>query len=736
MDQLKNLKNKKKRSYKRTNLTRTTSQTLTEKEQTDKEEERIRKELEEKERIRKELEEKERIRKQQEEEEERIRKQKEEEERIRKQQEEEEERIRKQKEEEERIRKQEEEEERIRKQKEEEERIRKQQQQQEEERIRKQKEEEERIRKQEEEERIRKQKEEEERIRKQQQQKEEERIRKQKEEERIRKEEEERIRKQKEEEERIKKQEEERIKKEKEEEEIIKKQQQQEEKMQKELEKDEHKENTNENDTENPNQNVEKITLQAPPSPRVLPPPPKNLPPPPVNPKLQKEEEKIQEKKEKVINYDEKPHLRFETEEEESLDDVYIWKEPNDSESNILLADKSEIKAANLNKLIEKLTSQQNYGVTLDTFLMTYQSFTTPKKLLTKLIQRYHVPKTQNENEDEYAKRKKVIQIKVINVCTKWIENHFSDFTEKILKELHEFIDQTLAQDDKLIAKKLRDTVIKKQKGIDKKKIIHESENIPEPKVPKNIFNSSLSLLDVDEEEIARQLTLVEFDIFSQIKPSELLNQAWSKPKLRHRAKNVLAMIQRFNDLSGWVSTTIINCDKLKHRVRVLTRFLKILEFCRQLNNFNAVMALLAGFNSSAIYRLKFTWGEIPRRQIEVFDQLEKEMSSDSSYKGYREALKGVNPPCIPYLGVHLTDLTFIEDGNPDFIGNLINFSKRLQISKVIRNIQQYQQKGYELQPVHQIQQLLIKFKNLGETETYDKSLKIEPRNADIEDIQ
>ncbi|KAJ5078864.1 ras guanine nucleotide exchange factor i-related [Anaeramoeba ignava] len=428
--------------------------------------------------------------------------------------------------------------------------------------------------------------------------------------------------------------------------------------------------------------------------------------------------------------------LGFEAEDEDAKEDVYIWKEPNDSESNLLLTEQNEIKAANLNKLVEKLTSQPNYGVTIDTFLMTYQSFTSPKKLLAKLIQRYHVPKSPNENEDEYLKRKKVIQIKVINVCTKWIEKHFSDFSNRLIRELYEFIDETLSQDDKNIAKKLRDTVVKRQKGIDKKTIIHESENIPEPKVPKNIFSTSLSLLDVEEEEVARQLTLIEFDLFSQIKPSELLNQSWSKPKFKHRAKNLLAMIERFNDVSGWVATTIINCEKIKHRTRVFTRFFKILEYCRQLNNFNAVMALLAGFNSSAIYRLKFTWAEIPKRQIEVFEQLEKEMSSDSSYKGYRDALKGVNPPCIPYLGVHLTDLTFIEDGNPDFIGDLINFSKRIQISKVIRNIQQYQQKGYELQPVQQIQSLLTKFKNLSESEIYPKSLTIEPRDASIENIQ
>ena len=33
---------------------------------------------------------------------------------------------------------------------------------------------------------------------------------------------------------------------------------------------------------------------------------------------------------------------------------------------------------------------------------------------------------------------------------------------------------------------------------------------------------------------------------------------------------------------------------------------------------------------------------------------------------GYRGWGIGVEPPCVPYLGVYLTDLTFIEDGIPD----------------------------------------------------------------------
>ena len=36
-------------------------------------------------------------------------------------------------------------------------------------------------------------------------------------------------------------------------------------------------------------------------------------------------------------------------------------------------------------------------------------------------------------------------------------------------------------------------------------------------------------------------------------------------------------------------------------------------------------------------------------------------------------------PPCIPYIGLILQDLTFVQIGNQDFLDEKINFAKRWQ---------------------------------------------------------
>jgi len=52
-------------------------------------------------------------------------------------------------------------------------------------------------------------------------------------------------------------------------------------------------------------------------------------------------------------------------------------------------------------------------------------------------------------------------------------------------------------------------------------------------------------------------------------------------------------------------------------------------------------------------------------KSVEAFEVLKKLMSSDGNFEAFRTALHSESPPSIPYLGMYLTDLTFIEDGNP-----------------------------------------------------------------------
>lgn len=88
---------------------------------------------------------------------------------------------------------------------------------------------------------------------------------------------------------------------------------------------------------------------------------------------------------------------------------------------------------------------------------------------------------------------------------------------------------------------------------------------------------------------------------------------------------------------------------------------------------------------------------------------------------------------------MYLTDLTFIEDGIPSIMKktNMINFAKRAKTAEVIRDIQQYQNAPYSLQPVPELQDyILSNMAAAGDVhEMYDKSLVVEPREREDEKI-
>ncbi|KAG0335049.1 hypothetical protein BG000_007831 [Podila horticola] len=148
----------------------------------------------------------------------------------------------------------------------------------------------------------------------------------------------------------------------------------------------------------------------------------------------------------------------------------------------------------------------------------------------------------------------------------------------------------------------------------------------------------------------------------------------------------------------------------------------------------------MAALSQSPIHRLKRTWEQVPTRTMTSFMELQALMGVAKNWAEYRELLHSVNPPCVPFVGIYLTDLVMIEDGNPNNLKKseqLINFYKRVKTAEVIREIQQYQSVPYCLTTVPEIQAFIRRGMDCTKSVAvlYDMSLALEPRERGDEKI-
>ncbi|KAG9234777.1 cell division control protein-like protein Cdc25 [Amylocarpus encephaloides] len=411
-----------------------------------------------------------------------------------------------------------------------------------------------------------------------------------------------------------------------------------------------------------------------------------------------------------------------------------------------------ELKGGTLLALVEQLTRHDKLDSNFNnTFLLTYRSFTSARVLFEFLVKRFQIQPPEAMAHGDYEvwrdRKQKPIRFRVVNILKSWFDNFWmedqSDDTKALIRDVYSFARDTVKTTETPGSGPLMTVLEQRLRGQDptaKRLVLTVSQSTPQPIMPKNM--KKLKFLDIDVTEFARQLTIVESKLYGKIKPTECLNKTWQKKvgeKDAEPAPNVKLLILHSNQLTNWVAEMILTQLDVKKRVVVIKHFVQVADKCRQQNNFSTLTSIISALGTAPIHRLKRTWDQVPAKTLAVLESMRKLMGSTKNFGEYRESLHSANPPCIPFFGVYLTDLTFIEDGIPSIIKktSLINFAKRAKTAEVIRDIQQYQNVPYPLQPVVELQEyVLSNMQAAGDVhEMYEKSLAVEPREREDEKI-
>nr|XP_023401075.1 ras-specific guanine nucleotide-releasing factor RalGPS1 [Loxodonta africana] len=195
-------------------------------------------------------------------------------------------------------------------------------------------------------------------------------------------------------------------------------------------------------------------------------------------------------------------------------------------------------------------------------------------------------------------------------------------------------------------------------------------------------------VLKVTPEEFASQITLMDIPVFKAIQPEELASCGWSKKEKHSLAPNVVAFTRRFNQVSFWVVREILTAQTLKIRAEILSHFVKIAKKLLELNNLHSLMSVVSALQSAPIFRLTKTWALLNRKDKTTFEKLDYLMSKEDNYKRTREYIRSLKMvPSIPYLGIYLLDLIYIDSAYPASGSIMENEQRSNQMNNILRII-------------------------------------------------
>jgi hypothetical protein len=163
----------------------------------------------------------------------------------------------------------------------------------------------------------------------------------------------------------------------------------------------------------------------------------------------------------------------------------------------------------------------------------------------------------------------------------------------------------------------------------------------------------------VSERELAEQLTLLHFELYSRIACRELCNGAWCDPLLRHTgaAPNLVALLTHREQLVLWVASLIITPADVAQRQATYARMIRIARLLFDAQNFFGAEAILAGVDHSSLNNLKSTTAASALESAEA-ESLAALQAAFDTFNGTAKSVPfNLTTPAVPVLTPHLGEL-------------------------------------------------------------------------------
>ena len=323
-------------------------------------------------------------------------------------------------------------------------------------------------------------------------------------------------------------------------------------------------------------------------------------------------------------------------------------------------SDPPQVRGGTLPALVKHLTRPNQVDPAFnDSFLLTYHCFTSASALFDLLVARFNLQVPYGiccqNGQAGFEEEQRSIHYCVVDIIKTWLENHWMERQDEesrdLILRIHDFVKDSIIILDTPEAHLLF-AVVKRRL------VLNGIAARPEP-LPLRVLGPANAkkpaLLKLSCDELASQLTLLEFELLKRVNPVECLKKAWQTEGEHDSAPNIRAIITHSLRLSNWVAMTVLKSSRIKDRILAIKHFVLVAKECRRLNNFASVLSIISAFNITAIAPLTRMWQSIDRSTSTTLEEMRSLMASTRGFYKYRQSIRLAEPPCVPLFGMLAT---------------------------------------------------------------------------------
>ncbi|KAI8820508.1 ras guanine nucleotide exchange factor domain-containing protein [Fimicolochytrium jonesii] len=377
--------------------------------------------------------------------------------------------------------------------------------------------------------------------------------------------------------------------------------------------------------------------------------------------------------------------------------------------SDVLVMDmvngKLEIAAGTLEKLVARLAEENSQDLEfVDMFLENHPFYIPSRDLLVNLIARFYfeAPPGATELEIDYcATWRRPIRVKVLSVLSRWVRLRFEDFEEDVsLRETLEDFLSAVESEEGFIGEVRRIRRVATAQAMSLSTRLNQAPrgiimlaNNQLPSLSASPFPTSLQqmlpetspLLNFEAAQLAKYLTMADVRAFRSITIADYvaklhLGRDVADGKGEDRGRRIDWFAKRSDMIRNWICLELCTLAPKKLRRKLLEKLITVALYCRSHRNFHTPLFILLALQSPAVQRLKHTWDAIPKDLMDKLKTLEKLLDVSGNMRELRKAIDengvvGDGPDgtgVVPFFPVVMKDVTFIVEGNPQYVERIL----------------------------------------------------------------